>query len=346
MRIAFLITGLESGGAEWQVVRLAQALHRLAWPVTVFALRLGPLAAGLREAGIAAERLSPSSLLRFRPQILHAHLYHANIAARLARLLFPIPVVISTVHSLAETSQRSSQIRYRDFAYRITNRLSDANVFVSRAVAGRHRAPRARVIPNAVDTDRFRPDPGRRARTRDALGLHQEFTWLAAGRLMWKKNYPLLLEAMAQRPESALFIAGEGPDGALLRGSAPANVRFLGARADLPGLMNAADGFALSSVIEGLPAVLLEAAASGLPCVATDVGGVAEAVAEGCTGYLVPSGDAAALYRAMSRLESLDAQERAGMSQAAREWAVARFDLRIVVEQWERLYRELLHEER
>ena len=339
IRIAFLVTGLDRGGAELQVVQLARALQQRDWDVAVFSLRLGPLADDLRSAGIPVRTFAPAALLRFRPHVLHAHLFHANLTARLMRLWVPIPVVISTIHSLAETSRRSTAIWRRDLLYRLTEPLADANVFVARAAADRHRLSRSHVIPNSVDTERFRPDPDRRARTRIVLGLGEEFVWLAAGRLMWKKNYPLMLEAMGQQRDAILLIAGDGPDETRLRDLAPPNVRFLGSRSDLPDLMNAADAFVLSSTVEGLPVVLLEAAASGLPCVATAVGGVPEAVLADRTGFLVPPGDAIALGSAMSRLAGTD---RSPMSRAAREFAVAHFDLRAVVAQWERLYRELL----
>jgi glycosyltransferase involved in cell wall biosynthesis len=290
-------------------------------------------------------------LFRFRPHVLHAHLFHANLTARLAGLLLPVPAVISTVHSLAESSRRSGRIRFRDLAYRLTDALSNATVFVSTAAANRHlaasavSAARTHVIPNGVDTDRFRPDAECRARTRAALGLGGEFVWLAAGRLMWKKNYPLMLRAMERQPGAVLLIAGSGPDEDALRAAAPSSVRFLGARTDLPELMNAADALVLSSDVEGLPMVLLEAAASGLPSVATAVGGVLEVVLSDRTGFLVRAGDLEALSGAMSRMAALPAWDRAGMSREAREYALARFDLPAVVQQWEHLYHALLAEE-
>ena len=347
-----LITGLERGGAETQAACLARSLVARGWEVTAVALRTGALEAELRAGGVPVEVLGPASLLvhlaRFKPAIVHAHLFHANFAARVARLLCPIPVVVSTVHSLAETGRRSGTIGRRDFLYRVTDGLSDATVFVCGASADRHLAAhvvsgrRAVVIPNGVDTDRFRSDPSLRLQARAALGLNGEFAWLAAGRLMWKKNYPLLLEAMARQPASILFVAGDGPDGDRLRQLAGPNVRFLGVREDMPALMNGCDGLVLSSSVEGLPMVLLEAAASGLPQVATSVGGVAEAVIHERTGYVVPPGDSAALAAAMHRLAAMPGEARASMAQAAREHAVARFDLGAVTSQWEDLYRRLL----
>lgn len=85
--------------------------------------------------------------------------------------------------------------------------------------------------------------------------------------------------------------------------------------------------------------VLLEAAASGLPCVATDAGGVREIVLDGRTGFVVPPGDPAPLAAAMSRLAQMPAEERRRMGTSARAHAVAHFSLDAVVAQWEALYR-------
>ena len=86
--------------------------------------------------------------------------------------------------------------------------------------------------------------------------------------------------------------------------------------------------------------VLLEAAASGLPCVSTEAGGASDAVVDGQTGYLAPRGNPEALAAAMARLVELPGAARHEMGQAARELALARFDIRTVTSQWERLYRE------
>lgn len=384
-RVTLLSTNLARGGAETQVAQLAGALDRRGWTVSVVSL-LDPSAfeAELTASGVRVFSLrmlpgrpNPLALLRLaailresRPHIVHAHLFHANLLARAIRLVCPAPVVISTIHSIAESgrasgarrafaSRQSTAMRHRDWLYRITDPLADATVSVSAAGAERYASIRAvsrrrlRVIPNAVDTTRFQPDAQRRARTRSALGIGYQFVWLAAGRLMWKKDYDTMLRAMARRRtalpaalgEEVLLIAGEGPQHAELHslaGELGANVRFLGARDDMPDLMNASDGLLLSSVVEGLPMVLLEAAATGLPCVATDAGGVREAVLDGHTGYVVRPADPAAFAEAMARLAQLPAEARQRMADAAREHALARFDLAVVVEQWERLYLELL----
>jgi glycosyltransferase involved in cell wall biosynthesis len=366
-RVLLLTTNLARGGAEMQVAQLAGRLRARGWDVHVVSL-LKPSAFeeelcasgvpvwSLDMAGKPLRLGSLAPLLnRLKPQIVHAHLFHANMAARMVRLICPVPVVISTIHSLAESNRRSRRVRGRDWLYGMTDRLSDSVICVSQAVAERHVSAgavsgrRVRVIPNGVDTAIFRPDAARRAETRAALGLADEFAWLAAGRLMWKKNYPLMLQAAAQLPGCTLLIAGDGPDAPSLHELSTKlwlKARFLGPRDDIPALMNACDGFVMSSAVEGLPMALLEAASSGLPQVAVGVGGVADAIVQERTGYVAPApGDPESLAAAMARLSGLPAAERTAMSAAAREHAVQKFDLGTVVSQWERLYQDLLHAE-
>lgn len=365
-RAVLLTTNLARGGAETQVAQLAAALRRRGWETGVVSLvRPSAFESELASAGVPVFSLDmrpgkadPRALARFasllrklRPHVLHCHMFHANLLGRGMRLIFPIPAVISTAHSVIESSRRSPDARRHEWLYRLTDRLADATVCVCAAGAERYAAIRAaspgrlRVIPNCVDTTRFRPDADRRARTRQALGLQDEFAWLAVGRLMWKKDYPTMIGAMARQRNAVLFIAGTGEQETELRALVSrlgANVRFLGAREDIPELMNASDGLALSSVVEGLPVVLLEASSSGLPSVATGVGGVPEAVLDERTGYVAPPGDPAAFAAAMSRLADLSPEARREMGRRAREHALACFDVHAVAARWEELYRQLL----
>ena len=149
-----------------------------------------------------------------------------------------------------------------------------------------------------------------------------------------------------EHPETMLLIVGDGP----LRSSMEAlaqelglgRVRFLGIRRDVPELMNAADAYVMSSAWEGMANVLLEASATGLPIVVTDVGGNREVVVDGKTGFLVPPKDPEALAQAMLRLMALPKEERARMGRAARQYIETYYSLDKVVEQWEELYHKLL----
>ena len=364
--IALLATNLARGGAETQVALLAAGLRRRGWEVSVISLLKPPaFEQELASAGVPVFSLNmqpgvwnPLGLVRLgiilrklRPQILHSHMFHANLLARAVRLACPVPVLISTLHSVAESARGSEKVRPRDWLYRLTDPLADVTVAVSDAVAARHASVRAvsarrlRVIPNGVDTTLFRPDAARRERMRQLLGLGQEFTWLAVGRLMWKKGYTTLLRAFAGLGGGILLVAGAGPLDTELRrlaGDLGADVRFLGERQDVADLMSACDGFVHASLVEGLPLALLEAASSGMACVATDVGGVSEIIVHERTGYLVSPGVPEALGAAMSRLMSLSGEQRRKLGLAARDRVVARFETGVVLTEWEELYRELL----
>jgi glycosyltransferase involved in cell wall biosynthesis len=347
-RLAMVTTNLARGGAETQVALLACGLSRRGWDVSVISLvRPTAFEKELAAAGVPVFSLdmqpgipNPLGYLRLlrilrqlRPQIVHSHMFHANLLARTARILCPVPALISTLHSVAESGRGSKSMLWRDLLYRITDPLADQTVAVTKAVPGRN----LRVIPNGVDTALFRPDPVKRARVREALGLGREFAWLAVGRLMWKKGYETMLRAFTTVASGVLLIAGTGPQEAELRQRGTA-ARFLGEREDIADLLAACDGFVQSSVVEGLPMALLEAASSALPCVAADAGGVSEIILHERTGYLVAPGNPDALAAAMSGVMNLPEIERQRIGMAAREHVQARFDLAVVIAQWEELY--------
>lgn len=153
---------------------------------------------------------------------------------------------------------------------------------------------------------------------------------------------------MALLPAAArLYTAGTGPLESELRQRAAAlgiqeRVRFLGFVDNLVPWMQAADGVVLASRWVGLPLVLLEAAACGLPAVATDVDGSREVVVPGSTGVLCAPGDPAEMAAAMQYIMRLPVAERAAMGMRAREQAVAEFSLTQVLDRWEALYGDLL----
>ena len=299
----------------------------------------------------------PRAVLRFtsllnilRPQVVHSHMVHANLLARVARILRPFPVLVSTAHSIREGSA------LREWAYRLTDRFCDVTTHVCRAGMERYISvgavpkERIRVIPNGVDTLALQPDPATRRKIREQLSLRDEFVWLAVGRLEEPKDYPTMLRAFAtaQRTHSCvLLISGDGSQRRYLERLAirldiASKVHFLGLRRDVPKLMNAADAFVMSSLWEGLPMVLLEASAMRLPIVATNVGGTAEAVVNGQSGFLVPSGNYEALAGAMANIMRLPLEQRQAMGAIGRRHVEAIFSLDRVVEQWEQLYRDLL----
>lgn len=365
-RILFLITGLAYGGAETQLVHLASRLKARGWGVNIVSM-LQPQAykEELYALGIPVASLNmrrgvpdPQAIFRLRellhewqPQILHSHMVHANILARITTLLYRVPVVISTIHSMNEGG------RMREIAYRITDPLSTLTTVISHVVAEHYIkakvVPRKklRVVPNGIDIQRFNPNVLRPLLPRKEMGLESEFVWLAIGRFEAAKDYPNLLKAFAQvtiqHPGAQLLIAGEGSLKSQLEELAQSmklkeNVHLLGLRKDIPLLMTVANAYVMSSAWEGLPLVLLEASASGLPIVATDVGGNREVVLEGKSGFLVSPRSPDDLANAMLKLMALSREERNHMGRIGKKHIEENYSLNKVVEMWEGLYAECM----
>jgi glycosyltransferase involved in cell wall biosynthesis len=367
MRICFLSTSMGMGGADSQLLSAAQELRSRGHEILIISLTpLGPMGLEARSVGIATESLEmrrgfpdPRGLVRlvrlvrgWRPDVLHSHMVHANLMARALRIIAPVPAVVSTIHNIYEGG------RLRMVAYRLTNALVDHMTIVSEAAFDRFVTegivPKEilRVVPNGVDTSRFRSvSPLAGQSVRRSLGLGSEFVWLAVGRFEAAKDYPNLLRAFAQvrqqEPRAVLLLVGRGslqPETEALAEELGLGhgVRFLGVRGDVPEVMSAADGYVMSSAWEGMPMVLLEAAAAALPIVATTVGGNHEVVRHEETGFLVPPRDPQMLGLAMLRLSRLPEPERRAMGKQGREHIRTHYDLGRVAERWEALYREVL----
>lgn len=373
-RVIYLITGLAFGGAETQLVYLALRMRARGWDVQVITM-IAPKAyvEELQSAGIPVNSLQmsrgvpdPRALFRLArmlrrnpPHILHANMVHANLLARLTRPLAPVPVLICTAQNTYESPTGVTfvkEITWREWAYRLTDPLCDVTTQVSQAGLERYvrvkAVPRDKIcfIPNGVDIDHFRPNAQVRPRVRAELGLQDRFAWLAVGRFEEAKDYPNLLHAFARLSDenAVLLIAGQGALRERMEALAhelkiAPRVYFLGLRRDVPELMNAADAYVMSSFYEGMPMVLLEAAASGLPIVATAVGGNGEVVLDSRTGFLVSAKDPSVLADAMLRLMRLPEPVRLAMGQAGRAHVEANYSFERIIAQWERLYFKLVN---
>jgi glycosyltransferase involved in cell wall biosynthesis len=354
------------GGADSQLLSAAGELRSRGHDVIIVSLTpLGPMGLEARRAGIQTVSLEmrrglpdPRGLVRlarlvrrWRPDVVHSHMVHANLMARVLRLVAPVPALVSTIHNVYEGG------RMRMAAYRLTNRLVDHMTIVSQAAFDRFTgekivpAEMLRVVPNGVDTGRFRGlPPGTREAVRRSLGLENQLVWLAVGRFEVAKDYPTMLRAFAavqaQEPQAVLVLVGRGSlqaeTEALGRELGLTGIRFAGVRSDVPEVMSAADAYVMSSAWEGMPMVLLEAAAAGLPIVATRVGGNHEVVLHEASGLLVPPSDHPALAAAMLRLSRMPEPERRRMGERGREHIREHYDLARVAERWEALYREVL----
>lgn len=296
--------------------------------------RLRPLALVCQLVGMLAALWS---LRRegWKPDIVHAHVYSAALPALAIGRLARAPVVV-TEHftgfnrGLITGSERTLA--------RIAFEHADLVAPVSDELASHLRAvaPRARMVtvPNVVDTEAFVPGPPHHDQ-------HPRLLNVAA--LAEKKGHEYLLQAMSELPDARLDIVGDGElRDQLERRTAELGlsdrVVFLGERpkAEVAALMRAADLFVLPSLAENLPVVLIEAMASGLPAVATRVGGVAELLDDEA-GTLVPPRDPAALAAAVRATLERDF-DPATMAANARD----RYGYAAICARWTGLYEELL----
>ncbi len=370
-RILLLTASLSPGGAETVVSQLAGALSRRGAAVAVVSM-LTPTAfvQELESSGVEVVSLGMTTrgpnirgilrflvyVRKFRPDIIHGHMFHASILARVAQMLLRTPA-ICTIHSEIECSDRKSSGWLRERIYRITDAACRRTTAVSERVKQRYirenivPAHRIEVIGNGVDMNRFQPCAEQRAETRAALGWNDSFVWLAVGRLELAKDYPTLIRAFekvqGKSAATRLAIAGEGRCRAEIERmveqySLSSVVSLLGRRDDIPALMNACDAFVMCSAWEGGPLVVLEAAAVGKPVVATRVGLTPEAVIDGETGLLVPPRDADVLADAMIRLIELDSESVRRMGERARRHVIERFTLDTAHQSYASLYEQVL----
>jgi glycosyltransferase involved in cell wall biosynthesis len=248
-----------------------------------------------------------------RIDVVHSHLYHANLYGRLAARRERIPAVAS-VHNTYAQSKWHRRLLNRYLA-RYTHVVTASSADVERDLLLVDRLPRAKVmrLPNCIDLSRVRTDVAP-AEAKRRLGFADADCLIGAvGRIEEQKGHAYLLEAFAQLRSRTgaenlkLLVVGDGRLLPQLRemaarlGIADA-CRFPGQIARLADVYRAIDVFVMPSLWEGLSLAMLEAMAAGLPVVATEVGGARDVLGDNEWGLLVPPRDASALARAIDRL--------------------------------------------
>ncbi len=364
MRILYLTETADRGGTETAIMQLMRGLRGSPFVPVLGSVGDGWLADAARQAGAEVIPIGPArrytgwnltSVLRLaalmrrhRIDLVHSFLFHMSVYGTLAAGLASLPCIVSlrSVHYDFATW-------YRRLAWMVTARLASAVTAVSEEAAellsqyARIRRGRITVVPNGVDTEVFRPGPG--AGVLQSLGVPEEAIVVGTvGRLHSIKGYRHLLDAAAEvvkaRPQCHFVLVGDdgGSEGEALRMRASrlglnGRVHFLGARADVPQLLREFDIFVLPSLSEGMPNVLLEAMATGLPCVATRVGGNSEVIGSPSVGVLVPAGNPQALTSDILSL-ARDAARRRRLGRAAQARALTCYRLSTMVESNLRLY--------
>jgi len=368
--IFFYTDSRELGGAELSLLMLIEGLDRRAWQPTLLldqgagaepvAERAAALGANVRRVvpmplGLTGARHA-SGLFRLlraeRPAVFHAHMSWPLAAkwALAAAVLARVPSV-GTVQLIPEFRlERSSYWQLRALA-RGVGRYAAVSRDAAEELASRFRWPAAKieVVYNAVRLDRFEtPAP---EGLRGALGDNGEWPLvLTPARLDEQKGHAILLRAAAELPGVAFAFAGEGPERGRLEALANKlgvadRVTFLGRRDDVPALLAACDVFALPSLYEGSSLAVLEAMAARRAVVSSAIGGTNELIEDGYSGLLVPPGNAEELRAALARVLG-DADLRAGFARRARERVERDFTPKAMTQANERIYRELLADDR
>ncbi len=288
-----------------------------------------------------------------RPGIVHTHNPKPGVYGRLAARAAHVPVIVNTVHGLYATPDDPPTKRAVVYALeRLAASVSDAELLqnpedlptLRRLHVPEHKL---RVLGNGVDLARFRPDridATRRTELRREWGAGPDDVVVGAvGRLVWEKGYRELFDAArtlrGHTPRIRFVVVG-GLDDAksdqlgpadIAAVEADADITFLGLRDDVEELYDAMDVYVLASHREGFPRSAMEAAASGLPVVATDIRGCRQVVESDQTGLLVPVRDPSALARALARIAD-DPETRARFAVGALAKARTEFDDRRVVD--------------
>lgn len=359
MKITLIITCLGMGGAQRQVCDLADEYVKMGHQVLLISLNDDILVKPKStEVEVAALKMSKTIMgfikaywqacwliKQFKPDVVHSHMVHANLFARLLRLCSRMQKLICTAHSSNEGG------RARMLAYRLTDSLCDLSTNVSQEAVdimvkrGAVTVKRIIAMHNGIDTARFVFNEQSRVRMRAELGLTNAPLLLAVGRLTEAKDYPNLLAAFSQLPEPykdvQLAIIGVGEEQAKLNLMVSelgltARVHFLGLRHDVHEWMSAADVFVLSSTWEGFGLVVAEAMACERVVVATDCGGVKEVLGE--CGLLVPPRNSERLAGAMTYALTLNVSDSRQLGIKAKMHIQEKYSLFAIAKEWLELY--------
>ena len=370
-RVLALTVGLGLGGAERLLLLSAPRLRALGFDVRIGTFKTGgALSESFGRAGVpvvdfgARHRRDLGALLRLvrylraeRIEVLHAHLFYANVAARLAGRLAAVPVVLTAHH---DTDLWMGP--HHRFVERLTAPMSDRVLACSEAVRRfaieRHGLDAGRVVTlhNAIDVEAIPAAAEGRARARALLGAGPEDRLVGTlGRLHEpKKGLRPFLSAAARvaaaDPRARFVLIGDGPALHELERFAASlglgdKVRFAGARTDAETLLPGLDLLVQPSLWEGFGLSALEGMAAGLPVVASRVGGVPEVIRDGVDGILVPPGDPVRLAEAMTAILR-DPGRAARLGASGRARARREFHVDRLVRETASLYRELLDAKR
>lgn len=355
-RVAVFLTSFHPGGTERQMVELVRRLDTARFSVRVaclhhegaWASRAAENAAELVEFPISGFA-HPSAMRAVRAfagwcrqravQIVQTCDYYANVIGLAGAALARVPVRIGSRRELKPDKSRA-QLTVQRVAYLVAHRVVANSPAAARQLGEEGlAADRIRIIPNGLEVERFHGK------------VHGPIeTIVTVANLRPEKSHDVLLEAFARtaaKRRLRLRIVGDGPCRSALERQARElglgrRVEFLGHREDVADLLGLSDLFILPSRSEAFPNSALEAMASGLPVIASAVGGLLDLIDDGRNGLLVPPGDAGALTAAIDRLVAQPTLA-AALGESARRHVRDRYSFDRMVASFEHLYLTELH---
>jgi len=370
IRIMHVVNNLGKGGLENGLVNLIQHLDAGAFEHVVCTIRgLGPnkdrlpldrvQVISLAESGRTSRVQTPAlirTIRRYKPDIVHSRNWAAVEAVIAARLAGRCAVVHSEHGYEADAAAKEPWRRIA--VRRVSFELADRVLAVSRQLRDLHAertgfaAGKITVVHNGVDHTRFFPDPPTRVRIRKELGIGDGLIAIGCvANLLPVKAHRTLLEALALMSTDGsedwrLLLIGEGPerpaleDFAAVHAGLKERISFLGPSNRVSEMLQALDVFVLPSMAEGICNALLEAMASGLPVIASAVGGNPEVVVEKQSGLLFPAGDAPALATVLRELLA-QPMLRLQLGQQGLRRIRDEFSLQSMVQTYDKLYRSV-----
>lgn len=370
IKVAHISTGLETGGAEVQLLRLLAAFDKNKFEMMVIGLdRDSYLGDRMRELGLPVYALdvkkNPFAIFKaytllkaFNTDVIHGTMYEGGVVASICRNFLPKkPPVIWTSHEpLEHYDKEPLRKRLQLRLWGLMSKMPECMMYVSHLNKQQHLAwgfnnDKALVIPNGVDTSRFAPNKAAGEKIRERLGIKKDaFVIGKIARFHRQKNHRGFLHSAAllskQHPQVEYMLVGTNVDEnnkeltALIETlGLTAKVHLLGNREDIPAIVNAFDLATLTSFGEAFPLTLGEAMVSAVPCVATDVGDNDFII--GDTGLVTPTRDDQAMANAWQQMLEMDSADYAALGTAARQRALDKFTLEQQVKQHETLYNTL-----
>lgn len=368
IRVAHLIERMDVGGMERNVELILDKLPAERFEQWLCCMsEPGPMAEPLRRRGIRVEVLGvtyyyrPSHFMRMflhlrrlKPHVVHTHGEFAGIFGRAAGIAAGVPVVLFHAQNLPAYVQAKRTILQNRILTAASQGIIACAEDTKRYLVEGEKIPPAKVtvVHNSVDVQSVVAASSARPKVRRHFGFRPDHVVFGTvSRLAPVKGHSYLLRAapsvVAAEPRARFLIVGGGPEmpklDALTRElGLSAHVTFAGMRSDVPELLAAMDVFVQpTSVVEGLPLAVTEAMAAGLPVVATDVGGVREAVKNGVNGFIVRPGDVSALAHALTAL-ACHPSRRSEMGSRSRQLCDGEFSTELMAQRVAALYTDLV----